>query len=106
MGNRKIIGATRNKVGTLTFKSKLEKSIYNTLLEQGFSPQYEPITFTLWDGFLPYTPYFDRETDKQQKKRVEERDKCLSKILVQKKEKVIGIRYTPDFYFKYNGINV
>lgn len=106
MRNRKIIGATRNKVGTLTFKSKLEKSIYNTLLEQGFSPQYEPITFTLWDGFLPYTPYFDRETDKQQKKRVEEGDKCLSKILIQKKEKVIGIRYTPDFYFKYNGLNV
>ena len=30
----------------------------------------------------------------------------MSKILVQKEGKVIGIRYKPDFYFKYNDLNV
>lgn len=106
MENKKIRGAIRSKIDSLTFKSKLEKSIYNTLLEQGFNPRYEPITFTLWDGFQPITPYFDKETDNQQKKRIEEGGKCLSKILVQKSGKIVGIRYTPDFYFKYNDLNI
>ena len=30
----------------------------------------------------------------------------MSKILVLKQNKVVGIRYTPDFYFNYNGLNV
>ena len=91
----------------IKFKSLLEKSIYNTLLQQGFEPQYEPTTFTLWDGFEPITPYYDKETDKQKIKRISEGiSTCHSKILVQKTGKVVGIRYTPDFYFKYNDLNV
>ena len=91
----------------IKFKSLLEKSIYNTLLQQGFEPQYEPTTFTLWDGFEPITPYYDKETDKQKVKRISEGiNTCRSKILVQKTGKVVGIRYTPDFYFKYNNLNV
>lgn len=107
MVNKKIRNATQSSLGKLTFKSQLEKSIYNTLLQQGFTPQYEPITFTLWDGFTPITPYYDKETDKQKIKRLSDGiNTCPSKILIQKVGKVVGIRYTPDFYFNYNGLDV
>nr|DAG91575.1 MAG TPA: Protein of unknown function (DUF1064) [Crassvirales sp.] len=104
--NMKIRNATICKDGSITFKSVLEKSIYDTLLQQGFTPQYEPITFTLWDGFAPITPFYDKETDKQNQKRAELLGKKVSKILVKKEGKVIGIRYKPDFYFNYNGLDV
>lgn len=103
----KIRNATICKDNSITFKSVLEKSIYNTLLQQGFEPQYEPTTFTLWEGFEPITPYYDKETDKQKIKRLSEgTDNRASKILIQKTGKIVGIRYTPDFYFKYNNLNV
>lgn len=104
--NKKIRNATQSSSRGITFKSQLEKSIYNTLLQQGFEPQYEPKTFTLWDGFTPITPFYDKETDKQNQKRAELLGKKVSKILVKKEGKVIGIRYKPDFYFKYNDLNV
>lgn len=104
--NIKIRNATICKDGSITFKSVLEKSIYNTLLQQGFEPQYEPKTFTLWDGFTPITPFYDKETDKQNQKRAELLGKKVSKILVKKEGKAIGIRYKPDFYFKYDDLNV
>lgn len=107
MANKKIRNATQSCLGRITFKSQLEKSIYNTLLQQGFEPQYEPTTFTLWDGFEPITPYYDKETDKQKAKRLSDGiDTRASKILIQKTGKIVGIRYTPDFYFKYNDLNV
>ena len=105
--NKKIRNATQSSSKGITFKSQLEKSIYNTLLQQGFEPQYEPTTFTLWEGFEPITPYYDKETDKQKIKRLSEGiDTCAPKILIQKTGKIVGIRYTPDFYFKYNDLNV
>lgn len=105
--NKKIRNATQGNLRGITFKSQLEKSVYNTLQQLGFNPQYEPTTFTLWDGFVPATPYYDKETDKQMEKRLSEgKDHCRSKILVQKTGKVVGIRYTPDFYFKYKDLNV
>lgn len=107
MANKKIRNATQSSLGRITFKSQLEKSIYNTLLQQGFEPQYEPTTFTLWEGFNPITPYYDKETDKQKIKRLSEGTNTrTSKILIQKTGKIVGIRYTPDFYFKYNNLNV
>ena len=39
--NKKIRNATVVKSNKITFKSMLEKMCYNTLLEQGFNPQYE-----------------------------------------------------------------
>ena len=105
--NKKIRNATQSSSKGITFKSQLEKSIYNTLLQQGFEPQYEPTTFTLWEGFEPITPYYDKETDKQKIKRLSEGiDTHAPKILFQKTGKIVGIRYTPDFYFKYNDLNV
>lgn len=107
MANKKIRNATQSSSKGITFKSQLEKSIYNTLLQQGFEPQYEPTTFTLWEGFEPITPYYDKETDKQKIKRLSDGiDTRTSKILIQKTGKIVGIRYTPDFYFKYKDLNV
>lgn len=105
-GNKKIRNATVCQTGNLTFKSQLEKSVYNTLQQLGFNPQYEPETHTLWDGFDPITPFYDKESDTQQKKRLGDGDKNKSKILVHKKGKITGIRYTPDFYFKYGKLDV
>ena len=102
MGNKKVIGATRNNSLGITFKSQLEKVLYRTLLELGFNPKYEPKTFIVWDGFKAITPFYDKETDTQRDKR----DPKSSKILVEKSPIVQPIRYTPDLYFEYKGIDV
>lgn len=105
--NKKIRNATEVKSKGIAFKSQLEKSVYNTLLQLGFNPQYEPTTFTLWDGFTPLTHYFDKETDKQRLKRIEEKiNTNPSRLLVLKNSKIVGIRYTPDFYFKYKDYHI
>ncbi len=106
MVNKKIRNATQSTSEGITFKSKLEKSIYNTLLEQGFKPEYEPIAFVIWEGFCPEIPYYDRETDYQRNVRLATIGGSSSKMLVGKKAKIIDVRYTPDFYFKYNDLNV
>lgn len=106
VNNKKIRNATICKTGNITFKSQLEKSIYNTLQQLGFNPQYEPKTFVLWDSFIPITPFYDKESDTQQKRRIENGDTNKSKSLVLKTSKIVGIRYTPDFYFKYKDLDV
>lgn len=105
MENKKIRNATITKKGSITFKSQLEKTIYNCLLEHGFEPKYEPTTFTLIEGFTARTPFYDKETDTQFNKRRESGDRTPRK-LVKKSGVMQGIRYTPDFHFKYNGIDV
>ena len=104
--NKKIVNAEKTKLGILNFKSKLEKSVYLTLLQYGFEPQYEPKTYCLIDGFNPVTPYYDKETDTQRNKRISSGDTDPARLLVLKNQKVVGIRYTPDFSFKYNNLNV
>jgi hypothetical protein len=105
--NKKIKNATICSNNNIVFKSVLEKTLFTALEKLGFTPQYEPYTFTLWEGYTPITPYYDKETDKQRIKRLEKgQNLCKSKILIQKTGKVVGIRYTPDFYFKYNNLNV
>lgn len=106
MENKKIKGATKTRSFNIQFKSQLEKSIYSTLQQLGFYPQYEPFTFVLWNSFTPLTPFYDKETDKQRNKRIENGDKNTSKILIKKSGKIVSIKYTPDFYFKYNDLNV
>lgn len=101
-GNRKIRNAIKTKSNGITFKSQLEKVIYNTLLELGLDPKYEPKTFIVWEGFTSLTPFYDRETNAQRDKR----DPRSSKILVEKSHIVQPIRYTPDIYFEYNGIDI
>lgn len=103
--NKKIRNATITKRGSITFKSQLEKTIYNCLLEHGFEPEYEPTTFTLIDGFTAKTPFYDKETDTQLRKRKESGDNSARK-LVRKNGVMQGIRYTPDFHLKYNDVDV
>ena len=67
---------------------------------------YEFVTYELWNGFIPLTPFYDKETSTHQDKRIEEGDTIKSKILVLKSAKVTGIRYTPDFYFRYGELDV
>lgn len=102
MVNKKIRGVTKACSLGITFKSVLEKGLYKALLELGFHPQYEPRTFVVWEGFTSVTPFYDKETDLQRDKR----DPKSSKILVEKSPVVQPIRYTPDIYFEYNGIDV
>lgn len=104
--NKKIRNATQSISGGITFKSKLEKSIYDTLLEQGFNPKYEPITFVIWEGFRPTIPYYDRETNYRRDVRLAASGGSSAKMLVRKKARILNVQYTPDFYFKYNDLNV
>jgi len=106
--NKKIRNATLIKVKGITFKSQLEKMVYKTLIENNIEPEYEKYTFVLWDGFTPITPFYDQETDRQQEKRnlIESPDRKTPKLLVLKMDKVVGIRYTPDFHFKVGEVDV
>lgn len=106
MPNKKIRNATITKSSGITFKSQLEKTIYNTLVEHGFNPQYEPRTYELWKGFTPITPFYDKETDAQKAKRIENGSDIKSRMLVEKSSKITGIRYTPDFYLRYGKLDV
>ena len=87
MTNAKIKNATPTIFNNIEFKSKLEVSVYKTLLVAGFKPDYEKIKFTLWEGFKPTVPFYTKN------KQTRELDSEMSKIR--------DITYTPDFTFKY-----
>ena len=55
---------------------------------------------------MPLTPFYDKETDTQQAKRIEGGDTVKNRMLVLKAGKIVGIRYTPDFYFRYGKLDV
>ena len=55
---------------------------------------------------MPLTPFYDKETDTQQAKRIEGGDTVKNRVLVLKTGKIVGIRYTPDFYFRYGKLDV
>lgn len=92
MSNKKIKNASKLTVNGITFKSKLEVNVYNTLKAQGFQVEYEPKTFIIWEGFRPTVPFYDRSG----------KGDCL---LLQK-NKIIDIRYTPDFIVGYKGFTI
>jgi len=106
MPNKKIRNATTSKIKGITFKSQTEKMVYRTLIERGIDVKYEPKTFVLWDGFTPITPFYDQETDRQQELRNEGLEHKTPKMLVLKRASVVGIRYTPDFYFKVGDVDI
>jgi hypothetical protein len=66
--------------------------IYKILLQEGFDVKYEPVTFTLWQGFHPEIPYYVKNKKTRE--------------LALDNKKLIDIKYTPDFIFYYNGIRV
>lgn len=104
--NKKIRNATAVKRGGVEFKSKLESGVFGLLTQLGFKPQYEKKTFILFDAFDSVTPFFDKETDIQMKKRVKEKGAERCRLLARKTSKVQGIKYTPDFYFRFKNIDV
>ena len=104
--NKKVLNATSTIQENIKFKSILEKTIYNALIQNNINPSYELYTFELFEGFIPITPFYDQETSKQQKQRLLSGDTSIGKQLILKNKKIISIKYTPDFYFKYNNINV
>lgn len=92
MENKKIKNAQRLIYNNIQFKSQLEVMIYKTLLQEGFDVKYEPVTFTLWQGFHPEIPYYVKNKKTRE--------------LALDNKKLIDIKYTPDFIFYYNGIRV
>lgn len=86
MENKKIKNATSLTVNNITFKSKIEASVYKHLLQAGFSPAYEEKTYTIWEGFKPTIPFYGK-TGLNMKK-------------------LISIHYTPDFTFHYKDVFV
>lgn len=85
--NRKIINATPTRLGTTTFKSKLEESFYKTLISAGLVPEYESTRFILSEGFKPTVPFYNRSK---------------SRVFRLDMNKVRDITYTPDFIIPYN----
>ena len=90
--NRKVLNATPviAKDGT-HLKSKMERTVYETLLNLGYDVKYEPESFTYWTGFYPTVPFFD--LDKKRKLR-------------KNSKKLISMAYTPDFIFMHNDTKV
>ena len=87
--NKKIKNAQSVEYEGITFKSKLERMAYITLKEAGFPVEYEPRKFTLWDGFRPAVPFYEKDS--------------ATRMLKPNMKKIIGISYTPDFVFEYKG---
>ena len=85
--NRKIANATPTRLGTITFKSKLEESFYKTLISAGLVPEYESTRFILSEGFKPTVPFYNRSK---------------SRVFRLDMNKVRDITYTPDFIIPYN----
>ena len=100
--NKKILNATQSTLNGIKFKSQLEKSVYTTLSQLGLYPEYEPKQFLLWEGFTPITPYYDKESDRQREKR----NPHSPKILTLKNGRFVGIRYKPDFYFRFKDLDI
>lgn len=90
--NRKIRNATPLEYDGIAFKSKLEVMIYKTLKEGGFPVQYEPEKISIWEGFKPTVPFYDKDN--------------VSRLLKLHMTKLLNITYTPDFMFMYNGYQV
>lgn len=78
MGKRRVQNATRIELDNIKFRSKLEASIYQTLIDSGIKPDYEKLKYVLLPGF--------------------------ESVVNSKKEKIRPITYTPDFSFTYNSV--
>ena len=92
--NKKVKNATKVVKYGIHFKSKLEVMVYETLVKNGMNPKYEPTTYVLWHGFKPQSMLYDRKNKKE------------SGSFHQETDKIIDIKYTPDFIFDYKGITV
>ena len=87
MANKKILGATSLVSNNITFKSKLEVTIYKELLRARFNPKYEEQKFVIWEGIKPTKLFYNRD--------------IKTKMLKLDMGKMRDITYTPDFTFRY-----
>lgn len=83
--NAKVINATPCSYNGIDFKSKLEMNIYKAIEGEGYTPLYEPITFTIWNGFKPRIPFYKKNKS--------------SKKMALENNKIRDITYTPDIIF-------
>ncbi|MBP5700523.1 MAG: hypothetical protein J6W71_06750 [Methanobrevibacter sp.] len=93
MPNKKIINATPSSLGCVSFRSKLEKSVYEAFLGEGMELQVEPKKIVLVEGFYPKVPFFKESTTKP-------------KSLILSKRKLLEVTYTPDFYLLYKNMDI
>lgn len=85
--NKKIKNASPLEYDSISFKSKLEKMVYQTLKEHDLPVEYEPKKFIIWEGFKPTVPFYNKD--------------IKTRMLKQDNKKIINVSYTPDFVFKY-----
>lgn len=90
MKNKKIKNATKSSFSGISFKSKLEATIYKTLKENGITPAYEEKTFKFLPTIRPTIPFFNR----------------VNKVFTLDMKPLRPITYTPDFTFMYQDILV
>ena len=83
--NVKVINATPCTYNGIDFKSKLEMNIYKAIENEGYAPLYEPITFTIWNGFKPRIPFYKKNKS--------------SRKMALENTKIRDITYTPDIIF-------
>lgn len=98
MENRKIKNSTPKVYNDIHFKSLLEVMVYKTLIQEGFNPEYEKHTYTIWEGFIPTIPFYTKNKFKRKNHNIE----VLSANTVRDSRGIDSITYTPDFYFEYN----
>lgn len=87
--NKKIKNATITEYNGITFKSKMELRVYKELLQNGFTPEYESETFTLFSSFKPHHSRCFLPT----------KDGSLKEST----NVVRSITYTPDFIIRFKG---
>lgn len=91
MENKKIRNTTAKTVNNITFKSRLEASMYKTLLNLGIPADYEKYTYTISNDDISHIPFYNRTPKKG--------FHLMS-------AKVSSLTYTPDFTFHINGVLV
>ena len=87
MVNKRIKNATPTEYNGISFKSKLEVSLYKVLEEESFKPMYEPYKFVIWEGYIPKIPFYIQDK--------------ATKCITEDKRKIRDIHYTPDIVFLY-----
>lgn len=94
MENKKVRNAKEVVYDNIKFKSTLEERCYKYLQKENVEFKYEPLKFTLVDGFTPKIHFYEpigRHLDRKVTKNGEN-------------YKVISITYTPDFIVYYPNI--
>lgn len=90
--NAKVINATPCSYNGIDFKSKLEMNIYKAIESEGYVPLYEPMTFTIWNGFKPRIPFYKKRV-------IKDSQGALVKKMALENTKIRDITYTPDIIF-------